>query len=353
MTLLFSTNIFKLIILFVNRGDMSQRTLQTNDYQKFLNDVTENIINTIPDSSNQKLWIQMGDALEMSNIPKDQISTIMRKDIEQILYDKVYHEFGPRENYKWHNNTYWLVTKAHGWTNPEMARNTNDNLDPIRIKEIVPCANPDMKAVCYDLINLCRILIDKSKDCESFEDIFGEKQMNEFYKQMHTAINNCKDATDSKTKVPRDTEVFLLGYLSTVIGNVSKCAELFMNNNLSLLKEQGKFLTTKQASKFQKGMKQSQQFILKPINRDTAIYEGYTGVQCTCGSFRVRPTQNLNGLECYDCGTITTGVYIAKCTSCYTPLYKKRLLHIVNTGKCKNCNEIVDLPPSLIEYAKS
>ena len=333
---------------------MSHTFKISKDYHNYLNTVTENIINIVPDSANQELWIKMGNQLEIDSVPKEMISTIMRKDIEQILYDKIYHEFGPREDYKWHNGTYWLVTKNHGWINPEMARNvSNDNVDPSRIKEIVPHNNKELKAISYDLINLCRIIIDKSKDCESFESIFGEKQMSEFYKQSHTAINNCKDAIDSKTKVPKNTEIFLLGYLSTVIGNVNKCVELFMENTLSHLKKQGKFFTTKQASKFNKGMKQSQQFILKPIDRDTAIYEGYTGIQCSCGSFRTRPTQNLNGLECYDCDKIITGAYIAKCTHCYTPLYKKRLLHIVETGKCKNCNEKVDLPPILIEYAKS
>ncbi len=331
---------------------MSQRTLQTKDYQKLLNDVTENIINTIPDSSNQRLWIQMGDELEMNNTQKDQISTIMRKDIEQILYDKVYYKFGPREGYRWHNNTYWLVTKKHGWTNPEMVRNTS-NLDPSRIKEIVPYANPDMKAICYDIINLCRILIDKSKEGIYFEDTFGKKVMNEFYKQMGTVVNNCKNAIDNKTKVPKNTEVFFLECLSTITGNVNKCARIFMEQNLIRLKEQGKFFTTKQASKFQKGGKQSQQFILKPTSRDQAIFLDYIGIQCECRSFRIRQKDNSHKLGCYDCDRIINSGHVSKCNSCKVPLYKERLLHIVKTGKCENCNEIVDLPESLIEYANS
>ena len=34
-------------------------------------------------------------------------------------------------------------------------------------------------------------------------------------------------------------------------------------------------------------------------------------------------------------------------------LYKERLLHIVKTSKCENCNEVVDLPQELVDYAKS
>ena len=335
---------------------MSQKTTHSKDYQNLLDNVIENELSTNVTPNSEILWVQMGNELEIEGVEKIQISTIVRKDIEDKLWRTEFKDQCSREDYRYCNSKYFVIMKNHGWTNPFMARNTSnnvdkDNLDPQTDQNIVPHNNKEMIIVCYEVINLCRIMIDKSKNGESFEDIFGEKQMSEFYKQMHTAINNCKDAIDSKTKVPRDTEIFLLGYLSTVIGNVSKCAELFMNNNLKLLKEQGKFLTTKQASKFQKGDKQSQQYILKPISRDTAIYGGHTGIQCKCGSFRVRHTQN--GLECYDCDYITTGVYIAKCTSCYTPLYKKRLLHIVRTGKCKNCHESVDLPPELIKYAKS
>ncbi len=329
---------------------MSQSTTHSKDYQNYLSTIIKNELSIEP-TNNAKLWISMGDELEIEGVSKTQISTIIRRDIENKLFES--QEDIPREECKYHSGYYFKIMSEHGWINPEMVRNIgNCNLDPLKGSKIVPHNNPDMKAVCYDIINLCRILIDKSKDGVPFEETFGEKTMSEFYKQMHTVINNCKDAVDSKTKVPRDTEIFLLGYLSTVIGNVSKCAELFMKNNLLHLQEQGNFLTTKQASKFQKGMKQSQQFILKPINRDTAIYEGYTGIQCTCGGYRVNPTDN-NKLECYDCDKIMTGVYIAKCTECYTPLYKNRLLHIVKTGKCKNCDCIVDLPPIMIEYANS
>jgi len=330
---------------------MSLKTIRSKDYQNLLDNVIENETAVLV-TNNEELWIAMGTQLEIQGVPKEQISTIVRKDIEDRLWEQQFKDQLPREDYRYNNTRYFETMRDNGWTNPYMARNTSkDKLDPQTDQEIVPRNNKEMITSCYDVINLCRIIIDKSSHCESFEDTFGEKQMSEFYKQMHTALNNCKDAIDSKTKVPRDTAIFLLGYLSTVIGNVNKCAELFMKNNLLHLQEQGNFLTRKQASKFQNGMKQSQQFILKPINRDTAIYEGYTGIECKCGSFRVRHTPD--GLECYDCNNIIKGVYIAKCTSCYTPLYKKRLLHIVKTGKCKNCSEPVDLPDTMIEYAKS
>jgi len=148
---------------------MSHTIKISKEYHNLLSNVTENIINTITDSSNKELWIKMGNQLEIDGIPKEQISTIMRKDIENMLYEKQFKEFMSREKYHWHNNTYWLVTKEYGWINSSMAR----HIDPTRIKEIVPYTNPKMKTVCYDLINLSRILIDKSKDGIPFEETYG------------------------------------------------------------------------------------------------------------------------------------------------------------------------------------
>lgn len=301
----------------------------------------------------KKIYANLMDQLEIDGYVKNQISIIGQRIIIEKKQNILKSKGLNTDELKKVGIGSWWFEVAHDKQCIDSFYSRNTKVDPQPDQKIVPLNNHNMKILCYDIIHVCKILIDKSKYCKSFEDTFGEKQMREFYKQTYAMINNCKDAIDKKTKVPRNTEIFLLEYLSTVLGNVNKCAELFMKNNLLRLKEQGVFLTTKQASKFLNGGKQSKQFILKPIDRDTAIYERYTGIQCTCGGWRVRPTQNLNGLECFDCNKITTGVYIAKCTNCSTLLYKKRLLHIVKTGKCKNCSEPVDLPPILIEYAKS
>lgn len=342
-------------------NSLSLKTTHSTDYHNYLSTVVENELTG--DSPNTvKLWIKMGEELEMEqDILPSQISTIIRKDIEDKLFEK--QKDTPREECRYHSGYFFRIMKCQGWTNPEMARNSNNDVDPLGDQQIVPCANPDMKAVCYDVINLCRILIDKSKDCKPFEDVFGEKQMIEFYKQRHTIINNCKNAIDNKTKVPRNTEIFLLECMATILGSVNKCAETFMEQNLIHLKKQliistvtGKpvpFLTTKQATKFQKGMKQSQQIILKPTSRDQALFLDYTGVQCECGSFRVRQKLDSYSLECYECGASLPPGHISKCTHCKIPLYKERLLHIVKTSKCENCNDTVDLPQVLIDYAKS
>jgi len=347
------TKVFKTIHA-LHVGDMSLRLIHSKDYHNLLNDVIENELSTSP-PNNKVLWVAMGNQLEIEGVEKSKISTIVRKDIEDKLWEQEFKEEYAREDYRYCNSKYFEVMKSNGWTNPFMARNTNDNLDPRLDQKIVPCTNDKMKVVCYDIINLCKILIYKSNGDISFEETFGEKKMNEFYKQVHTVINNCKNAVDYKTKVPKNTEIFLLECLSTILGSVNKCAEIFMEQNLIRLKEQGKFFTQKQATKFQRGLKQSQLHILKPISYSTALYSKYCGIQCTCGSWLVRDNEkDYKILECYDCGNILPKTYIPKCQHCSVPLYKERLLYMVNhKSKCKNCDTENDLPKELITYAKS
>ncbi len=330
---------------------MSQGISRSSDYSNLLDNVIENELNpNLP--NNEELWVAMGSELEIQGVVKTQISTIMRKDIEDELYEKQFKEFMPREDYKWHNGSYWLVTKRNGWTNPEMARNTSDpNKDQKNSSINTP--NGNMIELCYDIIDICRTIIEKSKDINPLEIIFGKKDMEEFYTQRSTIINNCKNAIDSKTKVPKNTEIFLLECLATVVASTNKCAGVFMQQNLSHLKQQNKFLTLKQATKFQKGMKQSQLNILKPITRDTALFLDYSGVQCVCGSWRVRNRADPKKLECYDCDKVLPLGHISKCQHCQIPLYKERLLYMIkHKNKCPICNTKNDLPDELINYAK-
>ena len=331
---------------------MSHLMQRSKDYSNLLDNVIENELN-ITLSNNENLWVAMGSELEIQGLEKTQISTVMRKDIEDKLYEKQFKEFMPREDYKWHNGTYWLVTKKNGWTNPEMARNVSDpTLD--QENSSINTVNRNMIELCYDIVDICRTMIDKSKNIAPMEDTFGKKIMGEFYKQRNTMVGNCKNAIDNKTKVPKNTELFLLECLSTVLGNTNKCAKVFMEQNMIHLTEMNKFLTLKQAGKFQKGSRQSQLNILKPISRDTALFLDYSGVQCTCGGWRVRDKPDSKHLECYDCDKVLPQGHISKCEHCQIPLYKERLVWMIkHDNKCQNCDAKNDLPQELIQYANS
>jgi len=326
---------------------------RSKDYYKLLGDVVDNELAITEYGNNKSLWVRMGNELEIQGIENTRISSIMRKDIEDILYEKKFKEYMPREEYKWHNGNYWLVTKSNGWTDPSMARHVTDPNEDQENSSIYS-ANPNMTNLCNEIIEVSKTMRDKSRSIESLEDMFGKKEMDEFYTQRSMIIDNCKNAIDNKTKVPKNTELFLLECLSTVLGSVNKCAQVFMEQNLARLKQQGKFFTLKQATKFQRGGKQSQLEILRPISRDTALYLGCSGVQCNCGGWNVKTKNDSHDLECYDCGKVLPQGHISKCRHCQVPLYKERLEYMIkHNNKCENCDTENDIPQELINYVQS
>ena len=116
-----------------------------------LDSVVDNELATNEFANNKTLWVGMGNELEIQGIEKTRISTIIRKDIEDILYEKKFKEYMPREEYKWHNGNFWLVTKSNGWIDPSMARHVTD---PDKDQEdcSIYSANADMTNLCNEII---------------------------------------------------------------------------------------------------------------------------------------------------------------------------------------------------------
>ena len=322
----------------------------SKDYYNLLENAVENELKPDDASINADLWNKMGDQLEIEGIKKELTSPIIRKDIEDKLFEQEYKDYMPREDYKWHSGYYYRVMKKQGRLN---SANKTDKTPPGGVdNSSINTQNDKMLLLCDSIIDICRTIKEKSKskDCKELEIIFGKKEMTEFYRQQNTMIDNVKNAIDNKTKIPKNTELFLLECLATVMGNTNKCGQIFQKIIMAHMEEQRKFLTQKQATKFQTGGKQSQLFLLKPTSRDFAIYEGYTGIQCTCSSWRVRPKlDHTTNWECYDCDKIIPKQHIPKCSCCQIPLYTDRIQHIIKTGKCDNCNEDIELPQVLID----
>lgn len=332
---------------------MSLKLNHSKDYHNLLDTAVENELSTNI-STNESLWNKMGDQLEIEGIAKDATSAIMRKDIEDKLYEEEYKEYIPREQYHWHSGYYYRVMKKQGRLNPALSKSNQSTPSGESDNSSINTKNSEMLLLCDSVIDICKTIKDKSKESKSLDVIFGNKVMTEFYRQQNTMINNCKNAIDNKTKIPQNTEMILLECLATVMGNANKCGQVFQKIIMQHMESQCKFLTQKQASKFQSGGKQSQLYLLKPTSRDFAVYEGYTGIQCTCGSWRVRPkSDHTSNWECYDCEKIMPKQHVCKCTHCQIPLYQDRILHIIKTGKCENCNEAVDLPQILIDQANT
>ncbi len=327
---------------------MSQKI--NSDYAHLLSQVVE--LENESALSTKDLWLKMAEALEIEGFEKEKIWAKVASDIEDSLWDK-YNKETPRDEFKWSRSGYFgRAGKKAGYVlnsnNDEIALGQPDNSS-------IYTKNDKMLTLCERIIDMCHTIKEKSQDCEELETIFEKKEMEEFYFQQNAFLDNCKNAIDSKTKIPENTETMLLDCLATVMGNVNTCGKIFQEVILMHMKEQCKFLTAKQSNKFQNGGKQSRLYLLHPTERDFAIFEKYTGTRCTkCQSFRVRPTaDHTNKWECYDCGEILQRQHIPKCPTCQVPLFKERLIQIVKTGICKNCEEPVELPQTLIDQANS
>ena len=330
---------------------MSLKSTHTKDYYNLLNDIIENESSVTP-PSNEVLLVAMGYELEIQGIEKTQISAIIRKDIEDKLYEKQFKKFIPREDYRWHSGYFYIIMKKNNWSNSNNTFTPPEESDNSSINT----KNKRMIVLCDKLIDICKITKYKAMDENTplFEDVFGKKEMKEFYKQRMAMLKNCKSGLNYKTKVPVNTESILLECVATTLSSLSTCIKKFMEIRITNMEDQGKFMTTKQLTKFQKGDKQSQLNLLKPLTHDEAVFLDYWGIQCTCESWRIRETQNSNNLECYDCNRILPKIHASKCSNCHVPLYKERLLHMVkHKNECPNCQASNDLPQVLVDYAKS
>jgi len=152
----------------------SLQVQRSKDYYRLLNNVVDNELQINEYANNKTLWIGMGNELEIQGIEKTRISAILRKDIEDILYEKKFKEFMPREEYKWHNGNFWIVTKSNGWTDPSMARNVDPNED--QGNSSIYSENPNMTDLCIEIIEVTKTLRDKSRSIEPLEDAFGKKR---------------------------------------------------------------------------------------------------------------------------------------------------------------------------------
>jgi len=320
-----------------------------SDYVHLLNQVIE--LENDKALSSQDLWLKMGVALEVEGYEKEKIWAKVANDIEESLWNK-YNQDVVREDFNWTRSGYFYRTgRTAGYVlnsvNEEIALGQSDNSS-------INTKNDKMVLLCDSIIDICRTIKEKSQNCDELENIFGKKEMREFYFQQETMMYNCKNVIDNKTKIPQNTELFLLECLATVMGNTNKCGLIFQEVILMHMKEQNKFLTQKQATKFQTGGPQSQLYLLKPTNRDFALYERYTGTRCSeCMSFNVRPSDHTTSWVCFDCNNMMPPQHIPKCSDCHIPLYKERIQHIIKTHKCPNCKVKVDLPQIILDQVNN
>ena len=318
---------------------MNLKTLHSKDYHNLLDNIVKN--NLLSKSTNlEKVLIKMGEALEMERgIIKTQISTIMRKDIENKLFEN--QKDIPREECKYRSGYFFEVMKNHGWTNPDMARNTN--LDTLKEQEIVP-PQTEYELENYEYINLIRDTIKFLKDnalqklkTNHFMSLVEPKDVKLTLHDWRAQLSIAESFFDHKEKVPVNTQHILLHCIATMASNNDAAHEYFK------LRDNTHTLTGKQLSKYRKGIVKNRLAIFNPRDRITAIMWDYLGVKCkSCNSWRVieLPGTGITfRAGCLDCQCTSVVVQPIKCNTCAVLFFEDHIIQLEDKTKCPYCEE--------------
>ncbi len=305
-------------------------------------------------------WIKLATQLEIEGIPKYKISTIGKQIIIEKKKEHLEKLNVSQEELNevsisgwWREVMSELDFTDSKYSSSSEATDTSPENSSINTTNIHQ-PNQEVIDIFMDIKEICSLGIDKAKNTKEFEEIFNKKQIREFYKQQRAFISNCKDVLDDKTKIPVNTELLFIECVTTAAGGLNNAVKLFHKARMQLLEDQGKkLITAKQTAKYLNGDKASKLPLLSPSSRDAAIFGKYFGVQCECGSWRVRPKNEGTKVECYDCSLEFAAKTISKCSYCQTPLYKESLQHIIKTNRCENCNTEITLPQKLVDYVNT
>lgn len=92
-------------------NDVTQRP---DGYFNLLHNTICSELETNPPNS-EVFWVAMGNELESTGITKNEISEMIRKDIENELYESQFKEFLSREKYVWYDANFMLVMRKNEW----------------------------------------------------------------------------------------------------------------------------------------------------------------------------------------------------------------------------------------------
>lgn len=328
---------------------MQQTVRPSHAFFKLVHDFVIEDSQTEKESEIKKeYWAKMKTELELAGYEQNMIGRIIKNSIEEEEYNQRFKDLGiPREEYVWHSGYFYRWCKAEGISHVFQKSPQRDSSIYTQEKEKIITLLEKTKLLCDELL--------KKIKTPTLMLEFSDEKYNDFYSQWGIILGIDEDAIDEKQKIPSNTVHVLLQCLA-IESSLHFGAETFLRSRVKMMEETGKFLTPKQATKFQRGEIGEQSAILDPKSRDIAIFCRYYGQQCSnCNSYCMK--EFLDGMKtkirCVKCGKVEDPATVAKCRFCQNPLYKEDLLHIVKTGRCENCNEENHLPQELIKYATS
>ncbi len=191
--------------------------------------------------------------------------------------------------------------------------------------------------------------------------VFGKKELAEFFQDVDHVIKIATNSADAKTTVPTNVHQIFKETLRVESG-ILNVAKIFLRTQLHMVENmQQQFITKKQSGKFIKGKEPNQLPLFKPKSREEAIFLGWYGLECKCGSWRVATDvggtakANNERLVCMDCNTHFDGYTVTHCSgqgSCGMLFYIEELRDIHASKKCPNpeCKKpIPKLPAHLVK----
>lgn len=294
-------------------------------------------------------YISLIDQLEIDGIPKEKISALGKQIIIEKKKQKMLSKgFEPED-----------ITVGRWWREVARQRGCTDTKYSSVDVAVAPPQNtsintknkkPNIRFIDYlrRTKEICDIAIKKFEESEDITKILSDKQLNIISHEWENILNIAEDAFNEKTKVPLNTQHLLLTEAATA-SSITNAATTFQVIKQLYYAKTGKFLTSKQIGFIQNGTVPKYLSLFKPDSRDTAIFQGYYGLAChKCKSWRVEKKAKLH---CIDCDFTFQEKTVSKCAHCQIPFYKERLVHIIKTGRCEDCNVENQLPDELIQYA--
>ena len=312
------------------------------------------------ESTKKELYEKMADKLLDEGFPKPRIALLIIEEVESRMNTILKRESGLEISQdETHINRRWVyrVLSPLGFSDPLYGENTTEQ------KETTGLGHSKNSSI--NTQNVTRILTKVRNMCDDYVNLFKNgveidpamtpKEWKMFLHQWESFVDTAIDAKNEKTKVPSNMVSILLELIcsETTANNAGK---IFMKRRYQMMDDAGKFIDPKQTGKFKRGLISDQPVIYKPDSRDIAIFGRYVGLQCPhCESWMVKEKTDsktlVSKLECIECEKTFMKKTVSKCRYCQIPLYKERLVHIIKTGRCENCNTDNELPDEILDYA--
>ncbi len=310
---------------------------KTHPYKDLLNQIIE--LENNSESSTAELWLGMAEILNKTKIEKIKIWAIVAKDIEDALWLKSPQDI-PREEFKWVRHGYFYrVGKKHGYVDSdsdEIALGQPKIVPPPTEYEI---ENYEYITLIYETIDFLRNTALQKLKHNHFTSLVKSKDVKLTLHDWRAQLKIAESFFDHKEKVPINLQHILLHCIATMASNNDAAQEYFR------LRDKAHTLTSKQLSKYRKGVIKNRPAIYNPRDRDTAMMWDYIGIQCKnkkCGSWRVIElpgTGIIFRAGCLECEESQVVVQPIKCNTCTVLFFEDDIAKLKDKTKCPYCKE--------------